>query len=486
MKSTEIKQVFKTAKVGDKFTVNGFVRGSSEGKTVAFLKLNDGSTLKHLQIVVGKEVPENTDIKNITKLIAGDDLKEIIKTKKIEVSDLLPLSTSMQIEGEIAANEKADGGIELVAKSITLIGLSPADEFPIQKKGGASLEFLRTIPHLRVRTNTFNAMFRVRSVLSFAIHKFFQQNGFIYAHTPIIANADGEGAGEAFKITNQSFEDIKKRKNEADFYKNDFFGTEATLCVTGQMEGEVMAMSHGKIYTFGPTFRAENSNTPRHAAEFWMIEPEVAFMKLEGLLDLEEEFIKFVVDDVLKTCPDEIAFFNQHYKKTLLDELNAIVKTPFKRISYTEAVDILIKSKKKFENKVEWGIDLAKEHENFISDEVVKGPVFITNYPKDIKAFYMKQNADGKTVAAADLLVPYVGEVCGGSEREINLEKLTTEMKNRKMKIEEYKNYLDLRKFGTAPHSGFGLGLERLLMLLTGMQNIRDVQIFSRSAGELR
>lgn len=340
------------------------------------------------------------------------------------------------------------------------------------------------MPHLRVRTNTFNAVLRVRSVMAASIHKYFQDRNYVYINTPLLTGSDCEGAGEVFKVTTIGYSD--QYKSEEEYYSNDFFGKKAGLSVSGQLEGEVAAMAMGKIYTFGPSFRAENSNTPRHVAEFWHIEPEVAFAELDDIIEIAEDMIKYIVRDVMEKCPQELAFFNQHFEKGLIDKLQHLLDSEFEILDYTKAIEILKDAKKEFVYPVEWGCDLQTEHERYITEEVFNKPVFITNYPKDIKSFYMKQNPDGKTVAATDLLVPGVGEIIGCSEREADYDKLVEAMKARNMNMDEYADYLELRKFGSVPHSGFGLGFERIIMYVTGMSNIRDVILYPRTVGSIR
>ena len=371
---------------------------------------------------------------------------------------------------------------EVNAEEISVLGECPGD-YPLQKKR-CSLEFLRTIPHLRVRTNTFNAVLRVRSVAAAAIHSFFQQNNYVYIHTPLLTASDCEGAGEVFKVTTIGYSD--KYKSEEEYYADDFFGRKAGLSVSGQLEGEVAAMAMGKIYTFGPSFRAEKSNTQRHVAEFWHVEPEIAFAELDDVIEVAEAMIKFVLKDVIEKCPDELAFFEKFFEKGLREKLQKIVDGDFERITYTKAIELLKESDVKFQYPVEWGCDLATEHERYITEQVFNKPVFVTDYPKEIKSFYMKQNPDGKTVAATDLLVPGVGEIIGGSQREENLGKLLAAMEERGMTQDEYRDYLDLRKFGSVPHGGFGLGFDRIVMYMTGMANIRDVQLYPRTVGNIR
>ena len=382
--------------------------------------------------------------------------------------------------GNIVLTPDAKQPFELKAKSAQIIGKTGAD-YPIQKKK-QSLEFLRTMPHLRARTNTFEAVFRVRSEAAYALHEFFHENGFAYVHTPIITGSDAEGAGEMFQVTTLDLENVPKNEDGTVDYTQDFFKRETNLTVSGQLEAEGMALALGKVYTFGPTFRAENSNTQRHAAEFWMIEPEMAFFDLIDDMDTAEAMIKFVVKKLLERCPDELAFFNSFYDKTLLERLNNLVKSDFERITYTEAMKYLEANNDNFEFKAYWGCDLQTEHERYITEKIFKKPVFVMNYPKDIKAFYMRLNEDGKTVAAVDMLVPGVGELIGGSQREERYENLVARIKELGLNIDDYEWYLDLRRFGTAVHSGFGLGFERLIMYVTGIQNIRDVELYPRTA----
>ncbi len=444
--------------LGKKVEVAGWVRTARDSKNMAFLALNDGTSLKHLQIVVNKAEGEF-------------DLAPVMKN-----------GVSVYVKGTLVPAMK-EGDVEINADEIALIGDCPAD-YPLQKKYH-SMEFLRTIPALRPRTNTFNAMLRVRSKLSFAIHRFFQENGFTYVHTPIITGSDCEGAGEIFRVTTNTYKDAISAKDEDSYILGDFFGRKAGLTVSGQLEGEVAAMAMGKIYTFGPTFRAENSNTPRHAAEFWQVEPEVAFAKLPDIIKIAESMIKYIIKAVLDECPDELAFFENAFEKGLREKLQNVVDSDFAILDYSDAIDILKDSGVTFQYPVEWGLDLQSEHERYITEQALKKPVFIINYPKHIKSFYMKQNDDGKTVAATDLLVPGVGEIIGCSEREENYDKLVFAMVERGMNLADYTGYLELRKYGSVPHSGFGLGLERIMMYVTGINNIRDVQLYARTAGDL-
>ena len=456
MKHTDIQVLRSDASyVGTDVTVCGWVRTSRDSKNVAFLELNDGTSLKHLQIVLDKETMP-------------------------DVSAYMPIGTSLKVEGTLVASER--NGVEVNAKAVTVLGVCPG-EYPLQKKRH-TLEFLRTIPHLRVRTNTFNAIFRVRSVMANAIHRYFQERNYVYVNTPLITASDCEGAGEMFKVTTIGYSE--DYKNAEEYYAADFFGQRAGLSVSGQLEGEMAATAFGKIYTFGPSFRAENSNTPRHVAEFWHVEPEVAFAELDDIIEIAEEMIKYIISAVMQECPEELEFFEKFFEAGLRDKLTSVVENEFKVLDYTEAIEILEKADADFKYPVSWGCDLQTEHERYITEQVFKKPVFVTNYPKDIKSFYMKQNPDGKTVAATDLLVPGVGEIIGCSEREADLDKLLDAMNARGMNLEDYADYLDLRRFGSVPHSGFGLGFERIIMYVTGVANIRDVQLFPRTVGGIR
>lgn len=457
MKHTDIKEILKDASyIGTQVTVCGWVRTSRDSKNMAFIELNDGTSLSHLQIVIDK-------------------------SKLSDISSFMPGGTALKVIGTVVKGA-VNNAVEVNADEITLLGECPSD-YPLQKKR-CSLEFLRTIPHLRVRTNTFNAVLRVRSVAAAAIHSFFQQNNYVYIHTPLLTASDCEGAGEVFKVTTIGYSD--KYKSEEEYYADDFFGRKAGLSVSGQLEGEVAAMAMGKIYTFGPSFRAEKSNTQRHVAEFWHVEPEIAFAELDDIIEVAEAMIKFVLKDVLEKCADELAFFEKFFEKGLREKLQKIVDGDFERITYTKAIELLKDADVEFQYPIEWGCDLATEHERYITEQVYNKPVFVTDYPKEIKSFYMKQNPDGKTVAATDLLVPGVGEIIGGSQREENLDKLLTAMEERGMTQDEYKDYLDLRKFGSVPHGGFGLGFDRIVMYMTGMANIRDVQLYPRTVGNIR
>ena len=456
MKHIDIIEILKGNYTDQKVTVCGWVRTSRDSKNMAFLELNDGTTLKHLQIVIDKAV-------------------------MTEISEFMKLGTSLKVEGTVVKSVVAEDSVEINAQNITVLGVCPP-EYPLQKKRH-TLEYLRTIPALRVRTNTFNAVLRVRSVISACIHEFFQERYYTYIHTPLITGSDCEGAGEMFKVTTLPFDHGFKTEQEAD--AADFFGRRAALSVSGQLEGEVAAMALGKIYTFGPSFRAEKSNTPRHVAEFWHVEPEVAFAELDDIIEIAEDLIKHIINTVLEKCPEELKFFNAHFEKGLIEKLENVVNNDFAVMTYTEAIEALKASGKEFQYPVEWGCDLMTEHERYIAEEVCKRPVFLTNYPKEIKSFYMKQNVDGKTVAATDLLVPTVGEIIGCSEREADLDKLIEAMNIRGMNLEDYTDYISLRKFGSVPHSGFGLGLERIIMYVTGVQNIRDVILYPRTVGTI-
>lgn len=460
MKHNEICQLFKTPETycGEHVVVCGWVRTSAEVKPMTFIQLNDGTTtLQNLQLTIDQAK------------MSADDYKENVKPA-------LAVGTALRAEGVIVASDR--NVIELEVETIEVLGTCPTD-YPLQKKK-TSVEFLRTIPHLRTRTNLFKAVFTVRARLAYAIHSYFSDRGYKYIHTPIITDSDCEGAGEVFRLTTQPWQG--EWKNEEEYYNTDYFGCKAGLSVSCQLEGEMAALGGlGKIYTFGPSFRAEHSNTTRHVAEFWHVEPEVCFVDLDEIIDIAEDFIKYILGDVLENCMEELTFFDKFVEKGLLQKLRHVVESDFAKVDYTEAVDVLMNSSQKFEYPVYWGADLQSEHEKYLTDEVYKRPVFLTNYPKDLKAFYMKQNADGKTVAATDLLVPGIGEIIGCSERETDLEKLTEAMKVRNMPVEEYQRYLDTRKYGSVQHSGFGLGFDRLVMYATGVSNIRDVLQFPRT-----
>jgi asparaginyl-tRNA synthetase len=458
MKRTLIFDIFKTPEAFDKeVTVCGWVRTVRDSKAIGFIEINDGSCFKNLQIVFESGLSNYAEIAKIG------------------------VGTSLIVRGKIVLTPNARQPLEMHAEEIDVEGVSGSD-YPLQKKRH-SVEFLRTVAHLRPRTNTFGAAFRVRSTAAYAIHKFFQERGFVYVHTPLITGSDCEGAGEMFRLTTLDISNPPRKEDGSVDYSKDFFGKPVSLTVSGQLEGEAMATAFGQIYTFGPTFRAENSNTPRHAAEFWMIEPEIAFADLEDDMELARDMIKFVLKYVMEKCPDEIEFFNKFFDKELITRLNGVVNSDFGRITYTDAVKILEQHNDEFQYKVSWGCDLQTEHERFLTEKVFKKPLFVTDYPKDIKAFYMRMNEDNKTVAAVDLLVPGVGEIIGGSQREERLDRLIARIKELGLKEEDYSWYLDLRRFGSVKHSGFGLGFERLIMYMTGIPNIRDVLLFPRTAG---
>lgn len=452
-----VRELFKEKEkyVGKKVTVGGWIRSIRDSKTFGFIVINDGSYFDTLQVVYHDTMENFTDI---SKQNVG---------------------AALVVTGTLVATPQAKQPFEIQADEVTVEGAS-APDYPLQKKRH-SFEYLRTISHLRPRTNTFQAVFRVRSLIAFAIHQFFQDRGFVYVHTPLITGSDCEGAGEMFRVTTLDMDNVPKNQDGAVDYAQDFFGKETSLTVSGQLNGETFAQAFRSIYTFGPTFRAENSNTTRHAAEFWMIEPEIAFADLVDNMDLAEDMLKYVISYVLEHAPEEMNFFNSFVDKGLLERLNNVVSSDFARVTYTEAVEILKKNNDKFEYKVEWGTDLQTEHERFLTEEIYGCPVFVTDYPKEIKAFYMKLNEDGKTVAAVDCLVAGIGEILGGSQREDNYEKLVERMKEMDLEEEDYKFYLDLRKYGSTRHAGFGLGFERCVMYLTGMSNIRDVLPFPRT-----
>ncbi|MCA1041530.1 asparagine--tRNA ligase [Bacillus infantis] len=454
-----VKELYRDpeAHLNAKVRITGWVRTSRDSKTFGFLEVNDGTFLKNVQVVYGDELP---------------NFKEITKAA---------ISSTVSIEGSIVLTPDMKQPFEMKAEQITIEGKSNSD-YPLQKKKH-SFEYLRTIAHLRPRTNTYSAVFRIRSLASYAIHNFFQEKGFIYAQTPVITGSDTEGAGEMFRVTTMDMNNVPKTdEGNVDFSK-DFFNGEANLTVSGQLSAEALALAFQKVYTFGPTFRAENSNTTRHAAEFWMVEPEVAFAELPDILDLAEDMIKHVIQYVLNEAPEEITFFNSFIDKTLIERLNTALNTEYARVTYTDAVEQLKQSGEKFEYQPEWGADLQTEHERYLSEVIYKRPVFVTDYPKDIKAFYMRANDDGKTVAAADLLVPEIGELIGGSQREEREELLKERITEMGMDLKDYWWYLELRKYGETKHSGYGIGFERLIMYLTGMKNIRDVIPFPRTPG---
>ena len=442
--------------IGKKISVGGWVRSNRDSKTFGFVVINDGSFFETLQIVYSEEKLSN--------------FSEIAK---------LNIGSAIIVTGELVATPQAKQPFEIQAEEIFVEGSSTAD-YPLQKKRH-SLEYLRTIAHLRPRTNTFQAVFRVRSLIAYAIHQYFQERNFVYVHTPLITGSDCEGAGEMFRVTTLDLNDVPKTEDGKVDVKQDFFGKETNLTVSGQLNGETYALAFRDIYTFGPTFRAENSNTTRHAAEFWMIEPEIAFADLKDDMILAEGMIKYIIKYVLENAPEEMNFFNSFVDKGLLDRLNHVANSDFGHVTYTEAIEILEKHNDEFEYKVSWGCDLQTEHERYLTEQIYKKPVFVTDYPKEIKAFYMKMNEDNKTVAAMDLLVPGIGEIIGGSQREDDYEKLAARMKELGLKEEDYGFYMDLRKYGSVRHAGFGLGFERCVMYLTGMGNIRDVIPFPRT-----
>ena len=460
MERTQIARIFADQEKfgGQTVTVMGWARTIRDMKTFGFIELNDGSCFKNLQVVMDANTLEN--YKEITAQNVG---------------------AALIVRGEVVLTPEAKQPLEIKAIAVEVEGVS-SPEYPLQKKRH-TVEYLRTIQHLRPRTNLFSAAFRVRSATAHAIHCFFQDRGFVYVHTPIITASDCEGAGEMFQVTTLDMANPPKLEDGSIDWSQDFFGKKANLTVSGQLNCENFAMAFGSVYTFGPTFRAENSNTQRHAAEFWMIEPEIAFADLEDDMNLAEDMIKYIINYVMDKCPDEMAFFNSFVDKGLVERLRHVADSDFGRVSYTDAVEILKKNNDKFDYKVEWGCDLQTEHERFLTEEVYKKPVFVTDYPKDIKAFYMRLNDDGKTVAATDCLVPGIGEIIGGSQREERIEVLEARMKELGLNPEDYWWYLDLRRYGSCRHAGFGLGFERMVMYLTGISNIRDVELHPRTVG---
>ncbi len=458
MKDITVKSLFReTDKYADQeVLVQGWVRTNRGSNKFGFIELNDGTFFKSVQVVYEAEFLDN--------------FEEVAKA---------PIAAALKVRGTFTLTPGAKQPFEIKAKEVTIEAGSESD-YPLQKKRH-TMEFLREIAHLRPRSNTFSAVFRVRSLAAYAIHRFFQENDFVYVHTPIVTGSDCEGAGEMFRITTLDMEDLPKTEEGKIDYSKDFFGKETSLTVSGQLEAETFALAFRNVYTFGPTFRAENSNTARHASEFWMIEPEVAFADLEDNMDLAEDMIKYIIRYVLEHAPEEMEFFNKFVDKGLLERLNALVNADFGRVTYTEAVELLKKSGKKFDYPVEWGIDLQTEHERYLTEEIYKKPVFVTDYPKDIKAFYMRLNDDNKTVAACDLLVPGVGEIIGGSQREERYDVLKSRMAEMDLDEKDYWWYMDLRKYGGVKHAGYGLGFERIIMYLTGMSNIRDVLPFPRT-----
>lgn len=457
MENLVLKDLYKNFKdyENKEVTVEAWVKTVRASKNFGFIEINDGSFFKNVQVVF------NSDLSNFA-----------------EVSKLT-ISSSIKVVGTVVVTENAKQPFEIHANTVNIFNLSD-NQYPLQKKRH-SFEYMRTIAHLRPRSNTFNAVFRVRSVLAYAIHQFFQERGFVYVNTPLLTSSDAEGAGEMFNVNSFDLANVPKNEDGSVDFSKDFFGKPAHLTVSGQLNAETYAMAFRNVYTFGPTFRAEDSNTVKHAAEFWMVEPEICFADLKDDMDLAEDMIKFIFSTVLEKCPEEMEFFNSFIDKTLLGRLHNVINSDFGRITYTDAIKELEKANDEFEFKVSWGIDLQTEHERYLCEKVFKKPVFVTDYPKDIKAFYMKQNPDGKTVAAADLLAPGIGEIIGGSQREENYDKLVTRMKELNMPLDEYGWYLDLRKYGSCNHAGFGLGFERAIMYLTGMQNIRDVIPFPRT-----
>ena len=459
MKRTEIINALQLAGEGQLINVRGWVRSRRGNKNVSFIALNDGSTIKNIQIVVDLAVFPEEQLKPVTT------------------------GSCISATGHLVASQGSGQAVEIQLTELEVYGTADPEQYPLQKKG-LSMEYLRTIAHLRPRTNTFGAVFRIRHNMAMAIHQYFHEHGFFYFHTPIITASDCEGAGQMFQVTTKNLYNLKKDEDGKIDYSDDFFGKQTSLTVSGQLEGELAAMALGKIYTFGPTFRAENSNTPRHLAEFWMIEPEVAFIQKDELMDLEEDFIKYCVRWALEKCQDDLQFLNQFVDKGLIARLESVVNTEFVRVTYTEGIEILqeaVKNGKKFEFPCSWGEDLASEHERYLVEEHFGKPVIMSDYPKDIKAFYMKINEDDKTVQGTDVLFPQIGEIIGGSVREESLDKLNAEIERREIPMKDMWWYLDTRRFGAAPHAGFGLGFERLLLFVTGMQNIRDVIPFPRT-----
>jgi asparaginyl-tRNA synthetase len=456
MKRSNVKELLSSKEINSEVLLKGWVRTRRGNNQVAFIAINDGTIIHNIQVVADlASFPEET-MKRVTT------------------------GSSISVTGTLVESMGKGQSVEIQAKEITILGDSDPEVYPLQKKGH-SFEFLRENAHLRFRTNTFGAVFRIRHALAFAIHKYYNDKGFFYLHTPIITASDAEGAGAMFKVTTLDLDGAPKTEEGEIDFAQDFFGRPTNLTVSGQLEGELGALALSSIYTFGPTFRAENSNTPRHVAEFWMIEPEMAFYDIVDNMDLAEDFLKYLIKYTLDNCQDDLEFLNKMVDKELLERLRFVLDHPFERKSYTEAVEILIKSGKKFEFPVEWGSDLQSEHERYLVEQHFKRPVILSDYPRDIKAFYMKQNDDGKTVRAMDVLFPMIGEIIGGSQREEELEKLQNRMKEMNIPEDELWWYLETRKFGTVEHSGFGLGFERLIMFITGMSNIRDVIPFPRT-----
>ncbi len=456
MKRVKVKELLASPVIGSDVLAKGWVRTKRGNKNILFIALNDGSTINNIQIVVDAASFDENLLKDIST------------------------GSCIAVTGKLVESQGQGQHVEINAATIELYGKSDPETYPLQKKGH-SMEFLRENAHLRFRTNTFGAVFRIRHAMAFAIHKYFNDKGFFYLHTPIVTGSDCEGAGEMFHVTTMDLRKMPKNEDGSVDFRNDFFGKETNLTVSGQLEGELGALALGDIYTFGPTFRAENSNTPRHLAEFWMIEPEMAFYDLVDNMDLAEEFVKYLIKYALENCKDDLEFLNNMIDKDLLERLKFVLDNQFVRITYTEAVDILTASGRKWEYQVGWGRDLQAEHERYLVEQHFKRPVILTDYPKDIKAFYMKQNEDGKTVRAMDVLFPGIGEIIGGSQREEDYDKLISRIREMKMPEKDLWWYLDTRRFGTAPHSGFGLGFERLILFVSGMSNIRDVIPFPRT-----
>ena len=455
IKRTKIKELL-SMQPGAEVVAKGWVRTKRGNKNINFIALNDGSTINNIQVVCDMKAFDEEMMKKITT------------------------GACLRVQGDLVESVGSGQAVEIQAKDILVYGTADPNTYPLQKKGH-TLEFLRSIAHLRPRTNTFGAVLRIRHAMAFAIHKFFNDKGFVYLHTPLITASDCEGAGAMFQVTTLDLNNPPRNADGSIDYSQDFFGRMTSLTVSGQLEGELGAMALGQIYTFGPTFRAENSNTPRHLAEFWMIEPEMAFYEIQDNMDLAEEFIKYCVKYALDNCMDDLRFLNDMFDKELISRLQGVINTEFARITYTEGVDILLKSGRDFEYPVSWGVDLQSEHERYLVEEHYRRPVIVTDYPKDIKAFYMKQNEDGKTVRAMDVLFPKIGEIIGGSEREADYDKLLTRIQELNIPMKDMWWYLDTRKYGSCPHSGFGLGFERLLLFVTGMANIRDVIPFPRT-----
>ena len=463
MKRTEIAELFRLDPKEDfPVQVAGWVKTSRESKNLAFIEINDGSCFKNLQVIIE------------ANKFSGDNYKALANA---------PIGASVLVSGQLLVTPGAKQPFEVNADEAEIIG-GVEEGYPLQKNK-MSTEYLRQYPHLRARTNTFGAAFRVRSETSYAIHKLFHDNGFVYVHTPLITGSDAEGAGAMFQVTALDLDDLPRDEQGKIDYAQDFFGCETHLTVSGQLEGESMAQAFGKIYTFGPTFRAERSNTTRHAAEFWMIEPEMAFSDLNDYMNTAEAMVKYCVSYLLENCPDELQFFNRFFDKNLIEKLSKVVASDFVRLPYTKAIELLEPHNDEFEYKVFWGCDLQSEHERYLTEKIYDCPVFVTDYPKEIKAFYMRLNEDGKTVAAADLLVPGIGELVGGSQREERTDVLIARMQELGMDLSSYQQYLDLRRFGSTKHAGFGLGFERFLMYVTGINNIRDVQLYPRTFGTL-